>query len=128
MARARGQATVLFYPSAEIRDRWVAHCLDYDLVGTGDDMIEAFEELEDVIQVQFKGCADLRKRGKKAAMPGPAPKQYWDALKIAQKLPPIGVLWRQKRVAKRKAPQRGTPSKYEVAWLKDRASLAAAAT
>ena len=86
IVKVREEVFILFYQSAEDKKRIVAHCLDDDLIGTGDDLMGAFEELEDVIQVQFKAWASLRNRGKNARMPKRAPKRYWDVLKTAQKL------------------------------------------
>jgi len=127
IVKVREEVSILFYQSAEDKKRIVAHCLDYDLVGTGDDLMGAFEELEDVIRVQFKAWASLRKRGKNARMPRPAPKRYWDALKIAQKLsPPLNILRQRKQTARGKA-KYPMPSTFKWACLKGRAPVAAAA-
>ena len=127
IVKVREEVFILFYQSAEDKKRIVAHCLDYDLIGTGDDLMGAFEELEDVIQVQFKAWASLRNRGKNARMPKRAPKRYWDALKATQKLsPPLNILRRRKQTAQDKT-KYPVPRTFKWACLKGPAPVAAAA-
>ncbi len=85
---ARLRATVLFYPSAHVEGRWVAHCLDYDLIGTGGDPGEAFAELLGTIEAQFELIDEL---GSEAAPPKKAPQDFWDALEGAVRIPPLDI-------------------------------------
>jgi predicted RNase H-like HicB family nuclease len=81
---AKSEATVLFYLSPHVEGKWVAHCLDFDLVGTGDNPDEAFSELLGTIEVHLE---ERTKLGPDAAPERPAPKPYWDALEHAVELP-----------------------------------------
>jgi hypothetical protein len=78
---------LLFYPSP-VKGRWVAHCLNIDIVGTGADPREAFEELLGSLEVQFEAWAEL---GAKAAPPSRAPRELWNKFKSAKPLPDIAV-------------------------------------
>lgn len=96
------EAVVLFYP-ASVEGRWVAHCLDFDIVGTGDDPGDAFTELLGTLEVQLTMWEKL---GDTAEPPKKAPKKYWDAAKTAIELPApeLGALegWAQHYTAQRK--------------------------
>ncbi len=102
MAVKQVKATVLFYP-ASVKGRWVAHCLDFDLVGTGDNPGEAFTELLGALEVQMDLWNEL---GADAAPPRHAPRELWDAAKDAIPLPApdIGGLkgWAEKHDKARK--------------------------
>ncbi len=91
MARKRTgkcvKSHVLFYPS-HVKGRWVAHCLEIDMTGTGENPQEAFEELLGTMEVQFELWKEL---GKKAAPPKRAPKEFWDAAKKGMPLPDVAV-------------------------------------
>ncbi len=104
------EAVVLFYP-ARVKGRWVAHCLDFDLVGTGDDLEEAFTELLGTLEAQLTMWEKL---GDSAEPPKKAPQKYWDAAKSAIELPTpeIGALegW-----AQHYATQRNRKLKAEIA-------------
>ena len=125
----RKAATVLFYPSEEVEGRYVAHCLDFDLIGTGDSPRRAFRELLAVLEIQIETWMDL---GKRAVPPTRAPKVYWDALDQALKLPefditPILDKIADRKIADRKIGRRRLPNRCEGALLEDRHLLAAAA-
>ena len=101
------KAHVLFYPS-HVKGRWVAHCLDIDMTGTGDDPQEALEELLGTMEVQFELWKEL---GKDAAPPKPAPKAYWEAAKKGIRLHDAAVRlgewakkWKTRRDARFPAP------------------------
>ena len=79
------EAHVLFYKSP-VKGRWVAHCLDFDIVGTGENPREAFEELLGTLEVQLDFWRDL---GDKAAVPKRAPRPLWDAFDRGVPLPPV---------------------------------------
>ena len=68
-----GSLTVLFYPSLDIEGRWIAHLLDFDLVGTGDTPKEAFEELLGTLEVE----AQSREEDPGLVPPSRAPAIYW---------------------------------------------------
>ena len=119
MGRAAEVRTSLFYPSEDVPDRWVAHCLDWDIVGTGDSPEEAFEELVELLELQVEIWDEL---GSQAASPDPAPRLYWEALKKAVALPPIDFSEHNERVLKKRAPH--TPEKCKGALLHDRKLLA----
>lgn len=82
---------ILLYLSPNVKNRWVAHCLDFDLVGTGADPGEALEELLGVVEVQFRAWAEAVQAGEQLAVPHKAPKKFWNALKRATRLPDIEI-------------------------------------
>lgn len=55
-------------------DRWIAHCLEFDLVGDGDTRREATDSLADAIGVQVKESLGS---GNLANLFSPAPAEYW---------------------------------------------------
>src|ERR1700678_1638709 len=48
---------VVFYREA---DRWVAHCLEMDLMGDGDDKIAAMQNLWEAIAIQINASIDAK--------------------------------------------------------------------
>ena len=48
---------ICVYPSDETRFAIVAHCLDLDVIGTGDSVQAALEELLELIELQLKSCS-----------------------------------------------------------------------
>jgi predicted RNase H-like HicB family nuclease len=84
----RGKINVL---TTKNRDGYTAHCLDFDLIGEGKTLKEAFDNLSDVIftYVHFAVKNDLE-----IFMYNPAPKRYWNMLarkkkKLAHQVPSI---------------------------------------
>ena len=74
---------VLLY-MANNNGAWVAHCLDVDLVGTGDSPSEAFEKLAETVEVDAEVRREL---GSDAAPYHRAPRALWEALRRAAGLP-----------------------------------------
>jgi len=121
----RKTATVLFYPSEEVKNRWGAHCLDWDLVGTGDHPLQAFDELLEVMEFQVEAWYEL---GDEAAYPEPAPKPYWDAVKSALDLGFYDFSGVLENILKRREIRRARrklPNRCRWAILRDRETLAA---
>lgn len=48
---------ICVYPSDETRFAVVAHCLELDVIGTGNSVQAALEELLELIELQFKACS-----------------------------------------------------------------------
>ena len=82
------EATVLFYQSEDVKDRWVAHYLEFDLIGTGDNPGEAFTELLGTLEANIQLWEEL---GDRAVPPQRAPKAYWDLLEKAIPLPALDI-------------------------------------
>ena len=72
------KAHVLVYSSC-VKRRLVAHCLELDLVGTGETLEEAFEELMGCVGVYFGMVLKALDRGEKIAPPIRAPERFWQA-------------------------------------------------
>lgn len=119
--------SALFYPSPAVEGRWVAHCLDLDLVATGDSPEDAFGELLGTLETYLKTLIDL---GDKAAPPRKAPREFWEAAGRATKLPdlPIGELvgWAEQYAKKRKERLSGRrPARCKAAILTEPCKFAA---
>jgi len=56
-------------------DQWVAHCLEFDLVGCGETRDEALELLTDAIAIQFEVSAET---GNSANLFQPADGRYFE--------------------------------------------------
>lgn len=87
----RERFLVLFYPSRDVEGRWVAHCLDIDIIGTGDNLNEAFEELQHSFRMQVKAWVEAIDEGRKPARATAAPKEYWQMAEKAETLPPLDI-------------------------------------
>lgn len=69
---------VVAYPSTDTPDLIVAHCLELNLVGTGDTLEDAVSELLGNIEAQIAFCAEHN-----AELLCPAPKSVWDKYRKA---------------------------------------------
>lgn len=63
------------YPSPDIEGHYVAHCLELDLIGEGDDPIAAITELIQAIELQIENCEDI------SQFLFPAPGSVWKKYK-----------------------------------------------
>lgn len=72
---------ILLYPEG---GDWVAHCLEFDLMGHGPRIRDAVKSLVGVIKTQHR---ELKKSGQLEDMYHPAPMEYW---KLWNKAEPIG--------------------------------------
>ena len=50
---------ICVYPSDETRHRLVAHCLELDVIGTGDSVQEALETCVELIEVQINAAREF---------------------------------------------------------------------
>jgi predicted RNase H-like HicB family nuclease len=55
-------------------DKWVAHCLEFDLVGSGDSLEEAFQSLATAIAIQAE---EVMESGNAGNLFSPAPGEYF---------------------------------------------------
>lgn len=81
---------VLYYRSTEGGHAWVAHHLDWDLVGTGATIPEALEEMREGYMCQDEALKEL---GDKAAPQVAAPEMYRRAWDVAIALPGMIMDW-----------------------------------
>jgi len=89
--KTRGGFLVLFYPSQDVKGRWVAHCLDLDIVGTGDDPEDAFAELLQALRMQIEVWIDAIDNNRKPVRAAKAPDIYWKMAEEAEALPPADI-------------------------------------
>jgi hypothetical protein len=127
MARRKDvvEVVVLFYPSA-VEGRWVAHCLNWDLIGTGAEPDEAFKELLGTIEVYWREFVEM---GPEAVLPSPAPGRFWEAAERATQLPGEFVAgltgWADRWAEKRRRRLRGIlPKRARAAIVTDAPELA----
>jgi hypothetical protein len=66
------------------RNKVVAHCLDLDLVASGDDVRTAEERLNTLVRVQIGSCYSCGNFGQ---LRFKAPPEYWEAQNDAKELP-----------------------------------------
>jgi hypothetical protein len=62
---------IVFYRDS---DRWVAHCLEFDLMGDGQTKREAAEALGQAIGIQVE---EVARSGNAQNLLNPAPAEYW---------------------------------------------------
>jgi hypothetical protein len=74
---------VLHYIVRPSGGRFVAHCLDYDLVVVGDSQDAALERLNFVVRTHVEVCA---KKGTPNPLLHQAPNQYWDQFNRGKKV------------------------------------------
>ena len=65
---------VLGYPEDD-SDKWVAHCLEMDLLGYGDSFEEAFKDLGDLVRMQVSFALF---KGQRSLLHNPAPARYFE--------------------------------------------------
>ena len=65
--------------SREEEKRYIAHCLEFDLVAQGEGLLEAFKNLLDAIKVQ---AAYAQEMGDLGHLFNPAPVEYWKVLAL----------------------------------------------
>ncbi len=117
---------VLLYPSEDVTGCWVAHCLDWDLVGTGDHPLQAFDELLEVVEFQIEAWYEL---GKDAVYPEPAPKVYWRAWDSGLDMGFHDISGLLKNILDRREARRAPrklPERCQLSVLQDRKPLVAA--
>ena len=86
-AKIQVRNMVLFYPDPGSK-QWVAHCLDFDLVGMGRTLRDAFTELVGTIEVYVQESVAL---GEDVPLISPAPTRFWTAAKKAEKMPDVDL-------------------------------------
>jgi predicted RNase H-like HicB family nuclease len=86
-ARLHVRNMVLFYPDPDSKE-WVAHCLDFDLVGMGKTLRDAFTELVGTIEVYVRETVAL---GADVPLSSPAPGRFWKAAEKAEKMPDVDL-------------------------------------
>jgi hypothetical protein len=62
---------------------YVAHCLDLDLVGSGDDVEAAVSQLNDIVRTVVFFCLKARKSDPSSHC-SKAPHEYWEMFKCAE--------------------------------------------
>ena len=119
------RSMVLFYPARQSRE-WVAHCLDYDLVGMGRTMRAAFTELVGTLEVYIQ---EWVAGGGTEPPPAPAPKRFWDAAKKAEELPALDIgdirKWLDSHFPGRRPEGFDLPERCDAALITDRALVPA---
>jgi len=70
--------------------RYVAHCLEFDLVAQGADSLEAFKNLLDAIELQAEYALEM---GDWGLLFNPAPAEYWRMLVEAERYIPEPNGW-----------------------------------
>ena len=71
---------ICVYPSPDRKSQFVAHCLDLDVIGTGDSVQDALDLLLEMIEVQIESCDEHG-----AQLLFPAPAGIWRKYLAAQK-------------------------------------------
>lgn len=79
-------------------DRYIAHCLEFDLVAQGDDPEGAFKNLLDAIDLQATYALES---GDPGILFNPAPAEYWRMLSEAQKYTPEHNGWSLPKIVSR---------------------------
>lgn len=77
--------------SREEEKRYIAHCLEFDLVSQGESPLEAFKNLLDAIEVQG---AYAQETGDLGHLFNPAPAEYWKVLATAERYVPSTDGWK----------------------------------
>ncbi len=67
---------ILNHPSPYIKGRHVCHCLEYNVVGTGDTPEDAFIEMLEALSAMVKHIKSEEAKGTKVNVR--APEKYWD--------------------------------------------------
>jgi len=78
---------ILLYPE---EDRYVGHCLEFDLVAQGTSALEAFKNVLDAIEVQASFAREI---GDWSLLFVPAPAEYWRLLAAAESYHPSANGW-----------------------------------
>ncbi len=68
------------YPSPDEKGRFIAHCLELDLVGEGANVEDAISSLLEVIETQIESCQETR-----AQFLFFAPAQIWQKYQLARR-------------------------------------------
>ena len=79
---------ILFCPEER---RYIAHCLEFDLVAQGKSPLESFRNLLDAIEVQ---AAYTQETGDLGQLFNPAPAEYWKVLATAGRYVPSADGWK----------------------------------
>jgi hypothetical protein len=77
--------------SIEDEERYIAHCLEFDLVAQGENELEAFKNLLDAIEAQ---TAYALETGDLGHLFSPAPAEYWKVLATAERYVPGTDGWK----------------------------------
>ena len=71
---------ICVYPSDQVRKGLIAHSLDLDIMGTGNSIQEALDELLELIEHHIQVCQEHD-----AQFEFPAPEEVWEKYEIARK-------------------------------------------
>jgi hypothetical protein len=77
--------------SREEEKRYIAHCLEFDLVAQGESPLGAFKNLLDAIEVQAAYAWEI---GDLGHLFNPAPAEYWKVLATAERYVPSRDGWK----------------------------------
>ncbi|MBN1343194.1 MAG: hypothetical protein JXQ73_10965 [Phycisphaerae bacterium] len=92
------QIRLVVYSDPDDPDVWLAHCIEMDLIGAGDTVQEALEDLLGAIAGQIRNATTAKQ------VFFPAPQETWDVIPLCRRLPDELLLRATENVFGKSAP------------------------
>jgi hypothetical protein len=86
MSNITPKIKVLHYLFSKPAEKIIAHCLDFDIVTTANDQINAEQRLDILVKLYVEFALNY---GNYAALNSVAPNRFWDAFRSAKRIEPV---------------------------------------